>query len=85
MSIKTEKINARIEPDLKLEVEAILKKLGISTTEAVTMFFRQIVMNKGIPFDVRIPNRKTRKVLKEVTKRKGLIKTSLDDLREEYQ
>ena len=85
MITKTEKINARVAPDLKIEVEAILKKLGMSTTEAVTMFFRQIVMNKGIPFDVRIPNSKTQKVLKDVRERKGLVKTSVSDLRREFE
>ena len=52
-------IRARIEPELKEEVEAIFKKLGITVSEAITMFFEQIRLHKGMPFDVRIPNRAT--------------------------
>ena len=85
MVAKTEKINARIEPDLKIEVEEILKSLGMTTTEAITVFFKQILMNKGIPFGVKIPNHATRKVLRDAQKRKGLIKTSLKELRKEYE
>jgi DNA-damage-inducible protein J len=85
MITKTEKLQARIAPDLKVEVEAILKKLGMSTTEAVTMFFRQIVMNKGMPFDVRIPNSETQKILKDIRVRKGLTKTSMVELRKEFE
>jgi DNA-damage-inducible protein J len=84
MAAKTEKINARIEPDLKADVEKILKKIGMTTTEAITVFFRQISMNKGIPFDIKVPNRETRKILKEIQKRKGLVKTSVDGLRKKF-
>jgi DNA-damage-inducible protein J len=43
---KTALINARTEPDLKKEVEGILKKLGLSTTEAINIFFHQVKMRK---------------------------------------
>ena len=85
MVAKTEKINARIEPELKLGVENILKKIGMTTTEAITVFFRQILMNKGIPFDIKIPNRETKKILREIQERKGLVKTNLDTLKKEYK
>ena len=54
--MKTAIINARIQPELKSDVEKILSQLGISTTQAVTMFFEQIRMNRGIPFQLKIPN-----------------------------
>lgn len=53
------KIQARIDPDLKAQGELILKELGMSTTELVRMTFRQLVMRKGLPFDVKIPNTET--------------------------
>ncbi len=55
----TTKIQARIDESLKEEGERILKQLGISTTELMRMTFRQLVMRKGIPFDVCIPNAET--------------------------
>jgi len=58
-------INARIESDLKKDVEAILKQLGLSATQAITMYYQQIKLNKGLPFEVRIPNDETKKVIEE--------------------
>ena len=55
----TTRIQARIDKPLKEEGERILNKLGISTTELIRMTFRQLVMRKGLPFDVCIPNAET--------------------------
>ena len=58
---RTTTVRARIEPNLKVEVEEVLTHLGISTTEAITMFFSQIRLRKGFPFPVEIPNDTTRR------------------------
>ena len=60
---RTTTVRARIEPDLKSEVEDLLTHLGVSTTEAITMFFSQIRLRKGFPFPVEIPNDITRRTL----------------------
>lgn len=52
---KSATIRARMDPQLKEEAEAILDELGISTTEALTIFYKQIRLNRGIPFDIRLP------------------------------
>ena len=52
---KTATVYTRIEPELKNQAEIILEQLGLSLTSAVTMFIRQIVLQNGIPFDVRMP------------------------------
>jgi DNA-damage-inducible protein J len=70
---KTALINARTEPDLKEEVEGILKKLGLSTTEAVNIFFHQVKMRRGLPFPVEIPNDETLKTFKDTDAGKGLV------------
>ena len=57
--MKTAIINARVQPELKSDVELILSQLGITTTQAITMFFEQIRMNRGIPFQLKIPNDET--------------------------
>ncbi len=54
-------IRARIEPKLKAQAESIFRRLGVSTTQALTMFYSQVLLRKGIPFDVVIPNATTRK------------------------
>ncbi len=56
---KTETVRARVEPDLKHEAEAVLHDLGLSATEAITLFYRQLALRKGLPFDVKIPNADT--------------------------
>ena len=63
--MKTAAINARIAPDLKEDVESILARLGVTTTQAITMYFEQIRMNKGLPFSVRIPNDETLQAMRE--------------------
>jgi DNA-damage-inducible protein J len=70
---KTALINARTEPDLKEEVEGILKKLGLSTTEAINIFFHQVKMRRGLPFPVEIPNEKTLKTFRVSEAGKGQV------------
>ena len=53
---KSANLYARIEPDLKENADAILYVLGISASSAITMFYKQIVMHNGIPFELKIPN-----------------------------
>ncbi len=64
----TTRIQARIEEPLKKEGERILKQLGITTTELMRMTFRQLVMKKGIPFEVNIPNTETIESFEEAEK-----------------
>jgi len=54
-------VRARIEPKLKAEVEDLFRKVGLSTTEAITLFYRQVKMRNGLPFDVVVPTKATEK------------------------
>jgi DNA-damage-inducible protein J len=63
---KTAYITARIEPKLKAQAGRILAKVGVSTTDAITMFMRQVVLHDGLPFEVRVPNAETRKAIEEL-------------------
>ena len=53
---KTSAITVRLDPQLKKETQAILNELGLTTTQAVSLFFKQVSLNKGLPFAVEIPN-----------------------------
>ncbi len=55
MAIKTANLYARIEPEVKEEAEQILSSLGISISGAINMFYKQIILNQGIPFEVKLP------------------------------
>ncbi|MBV6488394.1 MAG: hypothetical protein GHHEDOFH_02353 [Pseudorhodoplanes sp.] len=63
---KTGYITARVEPKLKAQAGRVLEKVGVSTSDAITMFLRQVVMQQGLPFEPRIPNAETRKAIEEL-------------------
>lgn len=62
---KSAMIRARVDPVLKDEVEDLFEKLGLSTTQAITLFYQQVRLNQGLPFEVRIPNAVTRRTFAE--------------------
>ena len=64
MSKKT-MITARVDPELKRETEKILKGLGLTTTQAITLFFNQINLRKGLPFAVAVPNSETAQAIED--------------------
>ncbi|MCB1622919.1 MAG: type II toxin-antitoxin system RelB/DinJ family antitoxin [Thiothrix sp.] len=79
--MKTAIINARIAPELKADVEGILTRLGITTTQAIAMYFEQIRLSNGIPFPLRLPNAETVAALKAARTEKG-EPVSIDQLRD---
>ena len=83
---KTETVRARIEPKLKRDAEAVLTKLGLSTSEAITLFLRQVTLRRGLPFPVQIPNEETRKAIAEARDRVDLETYSgVDDWSDEMR
>ncbi len=51
---KTTSIIARVEPEIKEQAEMVLSKLGIPLSNAVNIFLRQVVLQRGLPFDVKL-------------------------------
>ena len=56
MATKSANLYARIEPDIKEQAEDILSTLGIPASNAINMFYKQIILQKWLPFDVKIPS-----------------------------
>ena len=82
---KTAIIHARIEPRTKKKAEDILKRLGISPTEAIRLYYRQICLRDGIPFPILIPNDLTKSTLDKSEKGEGVQHfDSLDDMFESW-
>jgi DNA-damage-inducible protein J len=77
---KSATIRARTEPRLKAEVDKILQKLGLSCSEAINLFFTQVTLRRGIPFDVALPNRTTLKAMKDVEEKKVRQAKDIKDL-----
>jgi len=55
---RTSNVFARVEPEIKEQAEQVLSQLGIPMSNAIGLFLRQIIMHRGIPFDVKLPARK---------------------------
>jgi DNA-damage-inducible protein J len=68
--------NARVDRQLKERAEKVLAQVGVSTTDAVTMMLHQIVLQRGLPFEVRIPNRETIAAIEEIEAGGGEVSTA---------
>jgi DNA-damage-inducible protein J len=64
----------KLDKTAKEEAKAIFQKLGLTMGDAVNLFLRQVKLNNGLPFDVRIPNAETKKALDE-----GRLGINIDD------
>lgn len=70
---KTASINARIEPVIKKRAETIFAAIGITASDAIGMFYRQVAFRKGLPFDVCVPNAVTLAALEELERGGGEV------------
>ena len=78
---KTAVISARIDPKLKHGAEEVFSDLGLTASQAITLFYRQVQLERGLPFAVRIPNDVTADALEQARLREGLeTYNTLDDL-----
>jgi len=66
MTKRTAMIRARTKPSLKKKAEAILDKLGISASDAINMYYSQIVLHKGIPFVIDLEENDVKDLYTEV-------------------
>ncbi len=76
--VKSEQVRARIEPALKKSAEKILKELGISASQAVTMLYKRIETEQGWPCELKIPNAQLRETIEEVERGENVHK--IDEL-----
>ena len=81
---KTGIISARVDPKLKRNAEEVFKELGLTTTQAITLFYKQVELERGLPFAVRIPNAVTVQALEQSRTRQDLESfNTLEDLFED--
>lgn len=70
---KTSTVRARMEPDLKDNAEKVFNELGLTSTQAITLFYKQVEIRNGLPFDLVIPNKTTLKTFDQTDAGKDLI------------
>ena len=74
-------VRARIETTLKTNVEDIFSRIGLSTTDAITLFFHQVQLRRGLPFPVELPNETTLQTFAETDRGENLnCYDSVDDV-----
>ncbi len=79
-------IRARVEPKLKLIAEHVLSELGITPTQAITMLYTRIAREHEWPLELKIPNAKTARAIREARKGKGInVCKDVDDLFKELE
>ena len=76
---KTASVSVRMEPSLKRDAENILRDLGLPASQAVTLFYRQLVLHKGLTFEVKLPVEVTRKALEDAVNGRDLASYSSTD------
>lgn len=83
---KTDTLHIRIEPSVKQRAEETLKDLGLSITEAINVFLNQVILNDGIPFEIRKPryNKETTQAMEDTKNGKNLSKT-FDNVNEMFE
>lgn len=82
---KTEMIRARIETELKTQAEELFRRLGLSVTEAITLFYMQVTLHGGLPFEVKIPNAATAEAIRQIETGDNLTEYStLEELKNRF-
>ena len=69
---RTTVISARIDPKLKRSTERIFRDLGLTSTQAITLFYKQVQHQHGLPFSTKIPNQVTIEALEDARARRNL-------------
>ncbi|MCP4578835.1 MAG: type II toxin-antitoxin system RelB/DinJ family antitoxin [Deltaproteobacteria bacterium] len=77
---KTATARALLDPKVKEEAEEILKRLGLSVSKSFELFYRQVIVQRGLPFELHIPNEKTMKAIENSREGKGQGFSSAQEL-----
>jgi DNA-damage-inducible protein J len=80
---KSATARALIDPVIKKEAETILKDLGLSVSNAYELFYRQVIANNGLPFELKVPNAKTMKAIENSRQGKGQKFATVEELFED--
>jgi len=70
---KSAMVRARLEPDFKDHAEAVFHRLGLNATQAITMFYKQVELRDGLPFDVVIPSATTKRTMEATDSGRDLM------------
>ena len=78
-------VHSRIDEDVKEKASFILDQIGLSVSDAIRLFLKQVIMKKGLPFAVRIPNTRTIAAMKAADRGNNLEVVTLEQLRKQFK
>ena len=81
----TETVRARIDAELKHNVEQILSQIGMTTSQAINLFMKKIERERGIPFELKLPNDETLKAIEEAEAGINMEEITLEDMVAEHK
>ncbi len=73
----------RVDEESYIAAKEILRQIGMNYSQAISVFNNMIVLNKGLPFELKLPTQETQQALQELEKRKGKTFESVDALFED--
>ncbi len=83
---KSVTLSVRMDPELKRKADEVFRRLGLTASQAIVLFYKQVELQQGLPFAVRLPNATTRKALEEAQERHNLKDfENVDDLFEDLE
>ena len=75
--------NIYIDKDIKEEAQKLFSTFNISLSDAINLFLTQSVLNRGIPFEIKIPNEETQQAIQEARTGKNMEKITFEELKKE--
>ena len=78
-SLKTTDVRSRVEPEIKEHATQVLAQCGLTLSDGIRLFLRQVIAEKGLPFDVKVPNAET---LAAMTEARAIGKARFQDASE---
>jgi len=70
---KTATVRARLEPELKDRAEVVFRRLGLNATQAITLFYKQVELRDGLPFDLLIPTALTKRTFEQTDSGRDVV------------
>jgi len=77
--------NVYLDQETKIKAQALFNQYHISLSDAINMFLSQSVLNQGLPFEMKIPNEDTKRVIEDIKNNRNIEEITLDNLKNELK